>query len=98
LLGIAVAFATLIPKGDIYVLDDLWVEPEQIGRASGRGSFDAARTRRGASARRMDWEAEPNAVGFYKKMGAQGLRDSGRTMWGRVIDVMGVKLPLATSQ
>jgi GNAT superfamily N-acetyltransferase len=74
-------------------------EPEQIGRGIGSRLFRrCADEAWRLGARRMDWEAEPNAVGFYKKMGAQRLRDSGRTMWGRVIDVMGVKLSLATSQ
>jgi hypothetical protein len=39
-------------------------------------------------AERLEWEAEPNAVGFYERMGARRVRDSARTMWGRVIPVM----------
>ena len=38
----------------------------------------------------MEWEAEPNAAGFYAKVGGRYLRDSEPTAFGRVIAVMGV--------
>jgi hypothetical protein len=41
---------------------------------------------------RMEWEAEPNALGFYEKMGGRYLRDSDPSDWGRVLQVMGVDL------
>jgi hypothetical protein len=40
----------------------------------------------------MEWEAEPNALGFYEKMGGRFLRDSEPTEWDRVIPVMCVDL------
>jgi hypothetical protein len=43
----------------------------------------------------MEWEAEPNAVGFYDRLGARYLRDSRPNEWGRVIPVMGIDLPTA---
>jgi hypothetical protein len=43
-------------------------------------------------ARRLEWEAEPNAHGFYERMGATYVRDSEVTEWGRVLDVLGVEL------
>ena len=39
-----------------------------------------------------EWEAEPNAVGFYEKLGGRYLRDSEPSAWGRVIRVLGVDL------
>ncbi len=91
--GRPVAFATLIPKGEISVLDDLWVEPQWIGQGIGAWLFRfCAEEARRLGAKRMEWEAEPNAVGFYERMGAQRLRDSERTMWGRVIPVLGTDL------
>jgi hypothetical protein len=39
----------------------------------------------------LEWEAEPNALEFYEKMGARRLRDS-TSEWGRTLSVMGVDL------
>jgi GNAT superfamily N-acetyltransferase len=91
--GCAIAFAMLIPKGDVAWLDDLWVEPSWIGRGVGTLLFEACITRAGElGAERMEWEAEPHAVGFYERMGGRYLRDSEPTAFGRVIPVMGVEL------
>jgi len=93
--GCAVGFAALIPQGAAAVLDDLWVEPAWIGRGVGRKLFDACASRaRELGAERMEWEAEPNAVGFYEKLGGRYLRDSEPTVWGRIVPVMGIDLPL----
>ena len=43
-------------------------------------------------ARRLEWEAEPNATGFYERMGGTYVRDSEVTEWGRVLEVLGVAL------
>jgi hypothetical protein len=40
----------------------------------------------------MEWEAEPNAVGFYERMGGRHVRDSEPNEWGRVLEVMAVDL------
>jgi GNAT superfamily N-acetyltransferase len=89
----AVGFAAIIPQGAVAVLDDLWVEPAWIGRGVGTKLFRACADRaRELGAERMEWEAEPNAVGFYEKLGARYLRDSEQTMMNRVIPIMGVEL------
>jgi GNAT superfamily N-acetyltransferase len=91
--GRAVAFAVLIPKDDVCTLDDLWVAPDWIGRGVGSRLFRFCGERaRHLGAKRLEWEAEPNAVGFYERMGARRVCDSGRTMWGRVIPVMRLDL------
>ena len=91
--GRAVAWAALIARGDPMWLDDLWVDPEWIGRGIGsllfRHVLDRARSLGGE---RVEWEAEPNAVGFYEKLGGRYLRDSEPSAWGRVIPVMGLDL------
>ena len=38
------------------------------------------------------WKAEPNAHGFYERMGARHVRDSEPSEWGRVLSVMAVSL------
>jgi N-acetylglutamate synthase-like GNAT family acetyltransferase len=91
--GRAVGFAALIPQGAVAVLDDLWIEPAWIGRGVGSELFEACVARaRELGAERMEWEAEPNAVGFYEKLGGRYLRDSEPTEWGRIISVMGINL------
>jgi N-acetylglutamate synthase-like GNAT family acetyltransferase len=89
--GEVVAWAGLIP-GEPCVLDDLWVDPPAIG--SGLGSelfrFACARARE-LGARRLEWEADANAVGFYERMGGAYMRDS-TSEWGRTLPWMGLAL------
>jgi GNAT superfamily N-acetyltransferase len=90
--GDVVAWASLIPKGRAAWLEDLWVEPEWIGKGVGGRLFrHAAEHARRTGAKVMEWEAEPNALGFYEKMGARYVRDSA-SEWGRTLAVMGVEL------
>lgn len=91
--GRAVGFAALIPAGELCVLDDLWIEPEWIGRGVGTQLFRACADRaRDLGAERLEWEADPHAVGFYERMGGRYLRDSPPTELNRVIPVMGLDL------
>jgi GNAT superfamily N-acetyltransferase len=91
--GRAVGWASLIPKGDVCCLDDLWVEPRWMGKGVGARLFrHAAERARRLGGRVLEWEAEPNAVGFYERMGARHLRDGDTSAWGRVLSVMGIEL------
>jgi len=91
--GRPVAWAALIPRGEVGWLEDLWVEPAWIGRGVGRALFEhVAAEARQRGARRLEWEAEPNAQGFYEHLGATYVRDSEETEWGRVLEVLGVDL------
>jgi GNAT superfamily N-acetyltransferase len=88
-----VGWAAAIGRGDVWWLDDLWIEPEWMGKGIGSRLFHhAADQGRRARAVRMEWEAEPNALGFYEKMGGRYLRDSGPGVWRRVNVVMGLDL------
>jgi GNAT superfamily N-acetyltransferase len=63
-------FSTVLHRGPVAVLDDLWLEPEEIGHGSGRLLFDDAVARAAAAgAGVVEWDAEPGAVGFYERMG-----------------------------
>ena len=42
-------------------------------------------------AKRLEWGAEPNSVGFYEKVGGRKLRDE-VTEWGRLAPWMGLEL------
>ena len=91
--GEAIGWAALIPRDEVGWLEDLWVEPSWIGRGVGRLLFEhVAEQARELGARRLEWEAEPNATGFYERMGGTYVRDSEVTEWGRVLQVLGVPL------
>ncbi len=89
----AIGWCSLDPRGEVWWLADLWVEPDWIGKGVGSRLFrHGARHARRAGAKRLEWEAEPNSIGFYEKMGGQHVRESEQTEWGRTLSVMGVDL------
>jgi GNAT superfamily N-acetyltransferase len=91
--GEIVAWAALVPPADgVVVLDDLWVDPAWMGRGLGSRLFRLAADRaRELGAVRLEWGSEPNAVGFYEKVGGHKLRDH-LTEWGRMVPWMGLDL------
>jgi GNAT superfamily N-acetyltransferase len=91
--GVIVAWAGLIPPADgVAILDDLWVDPAWLGRGLGGRFFRFAADRaRELGSERLEWGAEPNAVGFYEKLGGRKLSDH-VTEWGRVAPWMGLDL------
>jgi GNAT superfamily N-acetyltransferase len=91
--GRAVGWCSLISRDEVCWLEDLWVEPEWIRRGVGRRLFRHAADDAAANgAKRLEWEAEPNALGFYERMGAEYVRESETTEWGRTLSIMGVAL------
>src|SRR5918997_1535786 len=65
----AVGWAATIAKGEVFWLDDLWIEPEWMGKGIGKRLFlHAAERARQRGATRMEWEAERHALGFYERM------------------------------
>jgi len=69
--GEPIGWAALVPRGEVGWLEDLWIEPDWIGRGIGRLLFEHVAER----------EAEPNARGFYERMGGAYVRDSEVTEW-----------------
>ncbi len=68
--GAPVAFYTLLERSDHAWIENMWVSPVYIGRGVGRQLFDHAvglARERGYTS--LQLEADPNAVGFYEKMG-----------------------------
>jgi ribosomal protein S18 acetylase RimI-like enzyme len=65
-----VAFYTLLDKNGAAWLENLWVSPEFIGKGVGRLLFlHAMELARGRRYQILQLEADPNAAGFYEKMG-----------------------------
>lgn len=80
--GKAIGFGQVAITGGEAVLEKLFVEPEEIGRGCGRVLFQwAVGVAREAGARRMTIDADPGAVPFYARMGAEpaGFVASGST-------------------
>lgn len=86
-----VAFYTLLEKDDTAWLENLWVMPELIGKGIGKELFlhavDLAR-RRGSTL--LQLEADPNAAGFYEKMGMHKIGERHSEVDGqpRVLPIM----------
>jgi GNAT superfamily N-acetyltransferase len=83
-----VGWVAIVPGPSVCILDHLWVDPPSIGRSIGTELFRVAATRsRELGANWLQWESEPNATGFYEKLGAVQI---GETLgsWGRELPVM----------
>ena len=65
-----IAFYTLEQRNGNAWLENLWVMPEYIGKGIGKALFlHAVEQSRQRGLKALQLEADPNAIGFYKKMG-----------------------------
>jgi GNAT superfamily N-acetyltransferase len=68
----AVGFYLLTSESDGLHLDHLWILPSAMGRGIGRALFEhAVEEARTLGHRLLQIEADPNAEGFYARMGAR---------------------------
>ena len=68
--GDLIAFSTLEERNGNFWVENMWVLPECIGRGIGKKLFThAVELARQRGYKILQLEAEPNAVGFYEKMG-----------------------------
>jgi len=75
-----IGYHRVIP-GDPAELEDLWVEPSAIGAGVGRRLFEhAVEVARRGGATALEIDADPNAVGFYERMGAVRIGESPSTL------------------
>ena len=90
-----IAFYTLEEKNGNGWLENLWVLPEYLGKGVGKELFlhamDLAR-KRGYKA--LQLEADPNAIGFYEKMGMHKISERHSEVDGqpRVLPIMEIML------
>lgn len=90
-----IGFYALIPTTapEVYELDDLWIRPDSIGQGIGRQLFaHAAAFARAQGGTTLQLVAEPNALGFYQKMGMSKVGERTSQPPGRVLDVMALPL------
>ena len=67
-----IGFYVLTQEEDGLHLDHLWIHPNSIGRGIGRALFKhAVEQARAAGSVTIKIEADPNAEGFYRQMGAK---------------------------
>lgn len=70
--GEPVGFYALTGSGGVLELEHLWIAPDWIGAGIGRALFEhAVRSTASMGASAMKIEADPNAEGFYLRMGAR---------------------------
>ena len=81
-----VGFYALVFAGADCELEHFWVVPARMGAGVGRALFEHALERcRSIDARRLWINADPNAEGFYRKLGARRVGEVPSTPAGRML-------------
>ena len=93
--GEIVGCCALVLTDSLAEIEHMWIRPEQMGSGVGRALFEHARARaveRGANV--LELSADPNAEGFYARMGAQRIAEISADMDGqsRVLPRMRIEL------
>ncbi len=93
--GMPIAFYTLQDRDAIAWLDNLFVMPTYIGKGVGKQLFlHAVEVARGRGYKILQLEAEPNAIGFYEKMGMHRIGEHQYELDGqpRILPIMEMSL------
>jgi GNAT superfamily N-acetyltransferase len=97
--GRIVGFYALSREGATFDLEHMWVDPGRMGEGVGARLFRHAIERvRGSGGDRLQIASDPNAEGFYRRMGARRIGEipsspAGRTLPVLVVDVSGITRP-----
>lgn len=82
--GEPVGFYALVGQGCRIELEHLWVLPERMGTGVGRALLEHAAGRAAdLGAETLGIEADPNAEGFYRRMGARRVGETTYELDGR---------------
>ena len=77
-------FYALCVSGDAAELEHMWVTPDCIGTGIGKELFLDAMERAGAlEVRGVEISADPNAAGFYERMGAKQIGEIDASIEGQ---------------
>lgn len=93
--GAPIGFYTLQDKNGIAWIENLWVLPNYMGQGVGRQLFLNAISRaREMGCKTLQLEADPNAVGFYEKMGMLTIDERIGELEGkpRILPIMEISL------
>lgn len=91
----AIGFCALRVTGGKATLEHLWVQPGHLGSGVGRQLFAQAVARaRASGCGTLEVESDPNARGFYERMGARQVRESRTEVGGaeRFLPVLELRL------
>ncbi len=82
-------FYALSGRGRTWELEHLWVGPRHMGSGVGRRLFAHLRRRvLAAGGSRLRIESDPNAEGFYRRMGARRIGTTASRPEGRALPVL----------
>jgi|SRR5436190_13658200 len=82
--GRPIGFYVLTSEAGKLHLDHLWILPNEIGRGVGRRLFEhAVQTAKRLGNKTIIIESDPNAEGFYKRMGARRIGETVTTIEGQ---------------
>jgi GNAT superfamily N-acetyltransferase len=90
-----VGFYALTFSDERAALEHFWIQPENMGHGIGRRLFEHALSRsRGKNCAVLEIESDPNAQGFYERMGASEVGERVAKVDGqpRILPVMEVNL------
>jgi GNAT superfamily N-acetyltransferase len=93
--GLVVGFYCVDGEPPVGELSHMWVRPSEIGTGLGRVMWqDAMAAAAAAGFEYLEIEAEPNAEGFYRKMGAERIAETpSGSITGRMLPLMRVRVP-----
>jgi GNAT superfamily N-acetyltransferase len=79
----------LVVTGALAEIEHMWIKPEHMGSGVGRALFEHARDRaRELQLNVLELSADPNAEGFYERMGAKRIGDIPAGMNGATARVL----------
>ena len=79
----------LVVTGALAEIEHMWIKPEHMGSGVGRALFEHARDRaRELHLPVLELSADPNAEGFYERMGAKRIGDVPASMNGAAARVL----------
>ncbi len=90
-----IAFYTLQDKNGNAWIENLWVSPEYIGKGVGKTLFfHAIELSRQRGYKTLQLESDPNAIGFYQKMGMHKISERHSEVKGqpRILPIMEIGL------
>ena len=95
--GLVVGFYSVDGEPPVGELSNMWVRPSEIGSGLGRVMWqDAMAAAAAAGFEHLKIGADPNAEGFYRKMGAEPIGETpSESIPGRTLPLMRVKVPVA---
>jgi GNAT superfamily N-acetyltransferase len=87
--GALAAFYSVSGTGPSREIEHMWVMPGHIGSGIGRALFDhMIGELRAVGVERLRIESDPNAAGFYERMGARRIGDVPATPAGRTLPLL----------